>query len=267
MLHVRVIEATDIARMDLNKSDPYCLVSCSSCNLTQRTRVCQNTLRPVWNQDFHFTCPNPAQASLFIKMRDEDIAFDDDMATLQIQVCSLTPGQVIDQWYSMTPARRVKKGGQIHLLLHYAPQGATPFVPTQMYPQQQAQSMYGGFPQQPPQMYPQAQPQAPYMYPQSQMGGYPQQPPNYPQQPPRYPPQPGYPMPPQQPGYPMPPPQPGYSMPPPQPAYPMAPPRQPYAQPAYGGAYALPPRPPGMTDKAFKKLCKAQKKVLKKMYK
>lgn len=195
-LHVRVVEATDIARMDLHKSDPYCLVSVSSTNDTRRTRTIENTLNPRWNEDFHFNVPNPSMAALRILMRDKDVACDDDMATLDVQLCSIAPGQVVDQWYNMLPCKRVKKGGRIHLVLHLAPIGVPPFQGGMMAAPGYAAPMPG---------YAAPPPMAPPVY-QQPVYGVP--PPGYPQ--PGYM-QPGYP----QPGYP----QPGY----PQPGYPPRP--------------------------------------------
>ena len=128
-LHLRVIEAQDIAKMDAYKSDPYCVISLSSSNDTRRTGVIRNTLNPRWNEEFHFNVPNPSMSALKILMRDKDLVKDDDMANLDIQLCSLPVGQVVDQWYNMIPVRRVKKGGRIHLLLHLAPNGVPPFQP------------------------------------------------------------------------------------------------------------------------------------------
>ena len=213
-LHVRVVEATNIAKMDLVKSDPYCIVSVPESNSTQRTRVIQNSLTPKWNEVFHFSISNPSSATLHIEMKDEDVIKDDKMATLSIQVCSLPPGQVVDQWYNMTPASGVKKGGNLHLVLHLAPQGAPAFVPQMM---QQPQAPYPGA--YPPGAYP---------------GGYP--PGAFPGQQPGYPPQ-------QQPAYPG------------------------YGQPGAMMSFAPPPRPPGMKDKDYKKLLKAQKKMMKKAMK
>ena len=213
-LHVRVVEATNIAKMDLVKSDPYCIVSVPESNSTQRTRVIQNSLTPKWNEVFHFSISNPSSATLHIEMKDEDVIKNDKMATLSIQVCSLPPGQVVDQWYNMTPASGVKKGGNLHLVLHLAPQGAPAFVPQMM---QQPQAPYPGA--YPPGAYP---------------GGYP--PGAFPGQQPGYPPQ-------QQPAYPG------------------------YGQPGAMMSFAPPPRPPGMKDKDYKKLLKAQKKMMKKAMK
>ena len=198
-LHVRVVEATDIAKMDANASDPYCILRTSS--ETMKTRVIKNNMHPRWNQEFHFSIGSPTVGALDIKMRDKDIMKDDDMSTLNIQLCSLPIGQVIDQWYDMIPCKRVKKGGRIHLVLQVAPNGAPPFVP-QAAPQPGfypgAPVGYGpypgapvGYPPQgfPPQGYP-PQGMPPQGYPPQ---GYPPQ--GFPQQgmPPQgYPPQ-GYP--------------------------------------------------------------------------
>ncbi|KAH0789298.1 C2 domain containing protein [Histomonas meleagridis] len=103
-LHLRVLEALDIAKMDISKSDPYCVINVSCSNDTRKTRVIENSLKPMWNEEFHFNIPSPANTTLKILMRDEDVLKDDDMATLQ-----------------------VKKGGRIHLVLHLAPNGAPAF--------------------------------------------------------------------------------------------------------------------------------------------
>ena len=242
LLHLRVLEATDIAQMDANKSDPYCVIRLSSSDETRKTRVIKNTLTPKWNEEFHFTVQNQATCSLVIKMIDQDILVDDPMSTLEINLASLQVGQVLDQWYEMRPCPRVRKGGRIHLITHLAPVGVQPF--------QQMQPPMGqpGYPPQPPMGQPGYPPQPPMGQP-----GYPSQPPMG---------QPGYP-PMAQPGYP-PMGQPGY---PPmaQPGYPQQPVMaQPvYVQPGYG----YPPRPPGMSDHDYKKMCKPYKKAMKKAMK
>ncbi|OHT04983.1 XYPPX repeat family protein [Tritrichomonas foetus] len=229
-LHVRVVEALEIAKMDLNKSDPYCIVSVPQANSSQRTKVKDNSLTPRWNEEFHFTLPNPASATLHVEMKDKDLVKDDKMASLDVQLCSIPVGMVVDNWYNMTPASGVKKGGRLHLVIHIAPQGAPAFIM-----QQPGAYTYGGMPMQPGmQPYPGA-PMQPGM----------QQYPGAPMQPGMQP----YPGAPMQPGM-----QPG-----------MYPQQQGYP----GGmmSFGPPPRPPGMSDKDYKKLCKAQKKAMKKMMK
>lgn len=126
-LHVRVIEADDIPRMDANATDAYCILQTSS--ESQTTFAMRNSMHPRWNQDFHFNVTTPTIGSLHIIMRDKDIFKDDTISSIDIQFCSLPVGQVIDQWYCMIPYRN-RKGGRLHLLLHMAPPNSPPFVPS-----------------------------------------------------------------------------------------------------------------------------------------
>ncbi|KAK8838088.1 hypothetical protein M9Y10_036039 [Tritrichomonas musculus] len=228
-LHVRVIEADDIPKMDANATDAYCILNTSS--ESRNTAVIQNSMHPRWNQEFHFSIATPTTGSLRIVMRDKDIFKDDNISSLDIQLCSLPLGQVIDRWYDMIPFRRVKKGGRLHLVLHMAQTGQPPFIPSSGQPGYATQA------------YPQPGYAAP-AYPQPAYGA---PPPAYPQpaygaQPPAYPPRPAYGAPP--PAYP----QPAYGAPPP--AYPpgYAAPPPAYPQPAYGApppGYPAYPPPPG----------------------
>ena len=148
-LHVRVVEANDIPKMDLiTDTDAYCILRTGS--ETRKTYTCQNCKHPRWNQEFHFNVSSPTVGSLGITMRDEDVFKDDNISYIDIPYCSLPTGQVIDQWYHMTPFRRVKKGGRLHLVLHMSPAGLPPFVPSNammhqtgfMAPVYQSQSVY-----------------------------------------------------------------------------------------------------------------------------
>lgn len=127
-LHVRVIEADDIPRMDANATDAYCILQTSS--QSQTTFAMRNSMHPRWNQDFHFNVTAPTIGSLRINMRDKDVFKDDNISYIDIQFCSLPVGQVIDQWYCMIPNGRARKGGRLHLLLHMAPANSPPFVPS-----------------------------------------------------------------------------------------------------------------------------------------
>lgn len=132
-LHVRVIEANDIPKMDIiTATDAYCILKTSS--ETRKTFVVKDSMHPRWNQEFHFVVSAPSVGSLNIVMRDKDVVFDDNISHLDIQFCALPVGQVIDQWYDMIPFPKVKKGGRLHLLLQMAPTGHPPFVPMQMNP-------------------------------------------------------------------------------------------------------------------------------------
>ena len=264
-LHVRVIEARNLAKMDtFGKSDPYCLLQIAGTTSIQRTRVISNCQEPRWNEDFHFPVTNPASQSLIILMRDKDVSFDDDMGKIEIQLASFIIDQVFDQWFDMIPCGKVKKGGRIHLLLHVANAGKIPFVQgqqqqfqTQQFQTQQFQTQQ--FPNQyvPPPSYGAPPPQQTipqYAPPQQQIPNQYVPPPNYGAPPPQQP-IPQYAPPPQQiPNQYIPPP--SYGAPPPQqpipnqyippPGYGAPPPQQPipnqYVPPP---SYGAPPPPTG----------------------
>ncbi|KAK8871471.1 hypothetical protein M9Y10_007200 [Tritrichomonas musculus] len=126
-LHVRVIEADDIPRMDLNKTDAYCILQAGS--ETQNTFAIMNCMHPRWNQDFHFNVTTPTAGSLHIMMRDKDLFKDDNISYIDIPFCSFPLGQIVDQWYYMTPYHHYRKGGRLHLLVQMGQAGQPPFVP------------------------------------------------------------------------------------------------------------------------------------------
>jgi len=182
-LNIRVVEAKELAKMDtFGSSDPYCLLQISGSSQIQKTKVVKNSLTPSFNQEFQFPISD-IRATLHILVKDEDAGSSDDaMAKLELALSSLPVGQVTDQWYPMRPAPGVNKGGDIHLVLHLAHHGDTPFVP-KMQPQMQ-QNMYPQQPMMQPQMQPNMYPQQPMMQPQMQPMMQPQMQPNmYPQQP------------------------------------------------------------------------------------
>ena len=226
VLHVRVVEARDIAKMDtFGKSDPYIILQMGG--QQKKTTVKQNTQSPHWNESFTFNVTD-MNGMLHFLMRDQDVRCDDDMAKLEISLNSIRYGQVVDQWYPMRPVKRGKKGGDLHLVLHLADRNDAPFVTKAQAPNFYPAGAPGFVP--PPQggmygavpgMYPPQQP----MYPQ-QPGMMPGAPGMYPQQPGMMPGAPGM-YPPQQPG--MMPGAPG-----------MYPPQQPGMMPGAPGMYPQP---------------------------
>lgn len=127
-LHVRVIEANDIPKMDLfGKADPYCILKVSSSRTISKTRVKDKTYTPVWNEDFHFPIKDYTTEQLTITMKDKDLTDDDLISILKIQLCTLQINKVYDSWYDPVPAKDVKKGGRLHLLLHLAESSVLPF--------------------------------------------------------------------------------------------------------------------------------------------
>lgn len=127
VLNLRVVEAKDIDKMDtIGKTDAYCEITFSGSQM-KKTEVKKNTLTPVWNETFSFPVLD-MNGKLDILMKDKDVLKDDKMANLQISLNALKLGDVVDQWFPMTPIK-AKKGGELHLILHLADKDDQPFVP------------------------------------------------------------------------------------------------------------------------------------------
>jgi Ca2+-dependent lipid-binding protein len=134
-LRCRVIEARELPVMDLiGKSDPYCVLAIGSPPQTVRTLTIPCSLSPTWDAEFTFEILSYATDILTIQMYDEDVARDDEMGKLVLQVALLPPGRVVDAWYPLQPTRGCQQPGDIHIAVHAALRGAprwrnAPFQP------------------------------------------------------------------------------------------------------------------------------------------
>lgn len=74
ILHVRVIRATKLLKMDLlGLSDPYVKLSLSGEKLhTRKTTVKKKTLNPEWNEEFKLSVKDPQAQILHINVFDWD---------------------------------------------------------------------------------------------------------------------------------------------------------------------------------------------------
>ena len=131
LVHIRVIEAKDVPKMDLfGKADPYCLLQISSSRTVYKTKVIKNTYNPIWNEEFHIPVADKNNDSLHILMKDQDAGKSDDpISRLEIRISTIEVDKVLDTWYDMVPVKGVKKGGKLRLVTHLAYPGATPFKP------------------------------------------------------------------------------------------------------------------------------------------
>lgn len=144
ILHVRAVEAVDVPKMDIfTKSDPYCIISLSNSVNRQRTRTIQNNDHPVWNEEFHFPIQtkknvndiNLGSIRLSITLFDQDtFSKDDIISSIEIPLNDYIVGRVYDEWYTLFPAKKLKEGGRIHLVVHLASKDAKPFTPTAVNP-------------------------------------------------------------------------------------------------------------------------------------
>jgi len=117
-LHVRVIAGRNLVITDGagNKSDPYCSLIVNPNEAPQKTNVCDNTISPVWNQEFHFTNVKPDE-SFKLTVLDKDIKHDDKMGCLEIPISSLPLSEVTEEkWYKLDKVET----GEVQLVFHYA---------------------------------------------------------------------------------------------------------------------------------------------------
>jgi Ca2+-dependent lipid-binding protein len=127
-LRLRVIEARGLPSMDtFGKSDPYCTVGLLGKPALQKTGVVENSNNPVWNASFTLEVLSYPTDILTIQMWDKDVAKDDKMGKLNIQLNKLPPGRLVDAWYKLTPTRGCAEPGDLHIavqiVLRDAPQG------------------------------------------------------------------------------------------------------------------------------------------------
>ena len=128
-LNVRVIEAKDLPKMDIFGSiDAYACLQLSSSKAVYKTKVIQS-YNPRWDQQFHIPISGSTEF-LYILIQDLDAGSkNDSVSRVKIPLNNLIPGQVIEQWYELTPLPGVKAGGQIYLKIQIAPDSTVPFQP------------------------------------------------------------------------------------------------------------------------------------------
>jgi Ca2+-dependent lipid-binding protein len=137
-LRLQIVQARGLPSMDaVGKSDSYCSARIQGGSTIEHTPVVDNSDCPEWNSSF--TLPVNAYGTdiLKIQMYDKDVARDDKMGKLTIQVSQLPPGRRVDAWYSLSPTKSCKKPGEIRLVIQIVARGApiapdVPFVPLKL---------------------------------------------------------------------------------------------------------------------------------------
>ncbi|OHT16155.1 hypothetical protein TRFO_42039 [Tritrichomonas foetus] len=122
--YVKIIEGKDLAKMDtVGKSDPYIKLTISTDTTINwpSTKVVKNSQSPSWNESFLFWVTDPTRDKLMFKMWDKDMTSDDLMATLELPLAGFQVGVPQQKWFDFSPAKGVKKGGSIHMMICLAP--------------------------------------------------------------------------------------------------------------------------------------------------
>jgi Ca2+-dependent lipid-binding protein len=133
-LHVRILSAQNIPKMDAGKSDPYIKIFINGRTPHQATKIVHETETPEWNEEFHFDVLSYGYDLLTLQMFDEDCFADDAMGVLTIKLLQLPPGLVVHDWYQLAASPKCSNPGQVLLDLHVALKGSAPFVDAPFQP-------------------------------------------------------------------------------------------------------------------------------------
>lgn len=139
--NLKIVEAKDLPKMDANGlADPYCKLYLSTNQKDARhTKKLKKTLTPVFNDVFTFNVTNFSPSDyIYIKLKDQDLVNAEDISSINLQIIEYQLGKVYDVWKDMKPFKGVKKGGQIHLIIHISLSGEQPFVDTSAQKAQQS---------------------------------------------------------------------------------------------------------------------------------
>lgn len=129
ILHIKVIEAKDVPKMDVvGYSDPYVKFTYDKGPGTYQTRYIEQTLTPVWNEEFHIAILDKKEGLIKAFLYDFDKVSNDDLiSTKDFPINSFQIGKVVDNWYEFVAAPKAKKPGCVHLVFHLALPSQTPF--------------------------------------------------------------------------------------------------------------------------------------------
>jgi Ca2+-dependent lipid-binding protein len=91
-LNVTIVKATNLRDHDvIGLSDPYVVVEMGG--RKYKTRTCDNTLNPVWDEEFAFMVADDNAAQITFRIFDEDIMGDDPMGWAKCSVSNLYRGE------------------------------------------------------------------------------------------------------------------------------------------------------------------------------
>lgn len=127
-LHLRIIEADNIPKMDLiGKADPYCIATLSESHDSDKTEYIDETYTPRWDKVMTLNVATIAESVLF-EIKDHDkVGRDDLIGSYKKNIKKFPPGIVTDEWIQLEAAKGVKKAARLHVVSHLALDGMPPF--------------------------------------------------------------------------------------------------------------------------------------------
>jgi hypothetical protein len=122
-LHVKIVEAVDIAQMDaLSKTDAFVTVEVAG--VKEQTKEQSDTMTPKWDESFSFDVSDRS-GSIVLEMFDQDVSSAEFMGRAEVPLSKFRVGQVLEGWVELPP-----KGGKLHWFVHVAHADDEPFVET-----------------------------------------------------------------------------------------------------------------------------------------
>lgn len=117
-LSVGVIEARGLPGLKSNgqKSDPYCKISFET--YAPQTRVITDTVKPVWDETFHFDISQPnTNSELCIKVHHDDGSLKHTrIGMVTIPLFDIKTAKTLDAWYSIIGQDCIAHG-EVHIVL------------------------------------------------------------------------------------------------------------------------------------------------------
>ena len=129
IIHLKIVEADNIPKMDLiGKADPYVEVKANLSKDKDKTKWIDKTYTPRWDKEMHLRIISLEEVITFTLKDHDAVGSDNKIGTLEWAIFSLEPGVVVDNWYSVTRAKNVKKTARIRIIYHLAYDNAKAFV-------------------------------------------------------------------------------------------------------------------------------------------
>lgn len=115
VLRVFVVEARDLIKADIGitgkgKSDPYTIVTVGA--RSERTKVIDNTVEPVWNAVFEFIIDERDGQIMTLELKDKDPGNKDDhLGSTTVDIQTVFESGTIDEWLPLTDVKK----GMVHI--------------------------------------------------------------------------------------------------------------------------------------------------------
>lgn len=130
-LEIRVVEARNLANIQrIGMIDPYVKVTYGDKKenkksyINYKTRVIENTQKPVWNELFKFQIADTDSSQINFQVKNDCIGIDDILGTYSLSLNAFTRGVVKDYWALLSGCEQ--SSSELHLRVLAVDFGADP---------------------------------------------------------------------------------------------------------------------------------------------